>query len=245
MRFKTEFFGGIAMRKAVIFILVMLAILAYAKSYALYHLSVPGYKTTVFVSNMSEERAYFRVSVFDCNGQKLWQDTYNTEEYSTIGISPAEFISSSDDNWGLVLIECDQLLHITAFYEDEEYGLLNTDHIIEPINVSEDAKYYWYAAGHVNKGGSETALVLINPNKNTAHGTIWICDSKGRTVKDASGDINPFSAMFFDLIKFVSDDMGVVDIQSDLPIIVGIEQYQDEELWTIDNIVDWYTTTEW
>ncbi|WP_041081909.1 hypothetical protein [Thermotoga profunda] len=233
------------MRRIFIFALLVLAVLALADIYALYHLSVPGYRTTVFVSNMSEEEANFTISAFDCTGQKLWEDTYISKEYSTVAINLAEFIESNDDCWGLLLIKCDQLLHITAFYEDEEYGLLNTDHVIEPVQASEDTKYYWYAAGYVNKGNSETALVLINPNEDEASGSIWICNSNGETVKDLSGTIEPFSAKFFDLIKFIKDDVGVVDIQSDLPIIIGIEHYEDGEIWTIDNIVDWYTTTEW
>lgn len=233
------------MKKIMIFVLIVLATFALAETYGVYHLSTSFYKTKIFVSNMGEERAYFRVSVFDHNGRKLWQDTYDNEEYSTLAIDLSEFIQKTDDNWGLVLIDCDSLLHITVLYEDEEYGLLNTDHVVEPVQISEDAKYYWYAAGYVNKGNSETGLILINPNEKEANGSIWICDSKGRTVQELSGVIKPFSAIFFDLIKYIEDDVGVVDVQSDLPIIIGVEHYENDEIWTIDNIVDWYTTTEW
>ncbi|MEJ5229464.1 MAG: hypothetical protein WHT65_05635 [Pseudothermotoga sp.] len=233
------------MKKMIVFILLLVTVLILADSYAVYHLSVPGYSTSLLISNMSEEKAYFRISAFDCYGKKLWQNSYNMSEYSTMSVDLAKFITSGDDNWGLLLIECDQLLSIAVMYQDETYGLLNGDHVIEPIQYSEDAKYYWYAAVYAVKGSSSTTLALMNPNKKETEITIWICESNGETVEELTATLEPFSSAFLDLAKYIQEDIGVVDIQSDLPIAIGVEHYEDDELWTVDNIVDWYTTTEW
>ncbi len=233
------------MRKILSFTLLVVITLIFAESYAAYHLSTVGYKTSVLVSNMSEEKAYFRVLAFNCYGKKLWQDTYSAQAYSTVSIDLAEFIPSADENWGLLLIECDQLLHISVLYQDESFGLLNVDHVIEPVQSSEDAKYYWYAAGYLVKDNSSIGLVMMNPNKDEVSISIWICNSNGETVDEFSGSIEPFAAVFLDLLDHVKDDVGVVDIQVDLPIIIGVEHYEEGEIWTIDNIVDWYTITEW
>lgn len=232
-------------RKITVLALVILAVFTFAETYAIYHLSTPLYKTKVLISIMGEGRAHFTVYAFDCNGKKLWQNTYDSEEYSTLTIDLSKFIKGHDDNWGLLLIDSSSLLHLTVLYEDVEYGLLCRDHIVEPVWFFEDTKYYWYAAGYINKGNSETGLVLINPNNEEANGSFWISDSKGRTVENLSGTIKPYAAVFFDLTKYIKDDVGFVDIQTDLPIIIAVEHYEKGGLWIVDNVVSCYTTTEW
>lgn len=242
----TDIQGGIIMVKGTtMFLMVIFAALAFANTYAFYYLSTPVYNTNVLISIIGEERANLTVTVFDFNGKELWQKTYDAEEYSTLSIDLSTFIKANDDNWGLAIIDSDSLLHVTVLYEDVDYGLFTTDHVVEPIWFYEDAKYYWYSASHVNKGKSETGLILMNPNDEEVDGNMWICDSKGRTVQDLSGKIKPFSAVFFNLTRFIKDDFGFIDIQVDLPIIIGIEHYENGQLWTINNIVSWYMTTDW
>lgn len=233
------------MRALVIFSLILLATVYFAANYVIYYDCTPDYKTSVLISNLSDEKAYFRVTVYDSNGQRLWRETYNKPPYSSVFIDLSQVVNRSESSWGLVLVQCDQLLHAMVLYREEEGTLLNSNHIIEPLNFSEDAKYYWYSAGYVNAEESQPALILVNPNDKTIDVAVWIYDEAGQLVKDLEGEIEPFAAAYVNLIKYVQQGSGVVDIRSTLPILLAVEHYDDGMLWNINNIVDWYTTTSW
>ncbi len=233
------------MRRVVIFSLVLLATIYFAANYAVYYDCTPDYKTSLLISNLSDEKAYFRVTVFDSSGQRLWRGTYNKPPYSSVFIDLSQVVKRSESSWGLVLVQCDELLHITVLYWEEEGTLLNSNHVIEPFNFRQDAKYYWYAVGYVNSENSQPALILANPNDKSIDVAVWIYDEAGQLVKDLEGELDPFSAVYVNLVKYVQQGSGVVDIRSTLPILVAVEHYDDGMLWNINNIVDWYTTTSW
>jgi len=237
--------GVINVRRVVIFSLVLLATIYFAANYAVYYDCTPDYKTSLLISNLSDEKAYFRVTVFDSSGQRLWRETYNKPPYSSVFIDLSQVVKRSESSWGLVLVQCDELLHITVMYWEEEGTLLNSNHVIEPLNFSQDAKYYWYAVGYVNSENSQPALILANPNDKSIDVAVWIYDEAGQLVKDLEGELDPFSAVYVNLVKYVQQGSGVVDIRSTLPILVAVEHYDDGMLWNINNIVDWYTTTSW
>jgi hypothetical protein len=237
--------GVINVRRVVIFSLVLLATIYFAANYAVYYDCTPDYKTSLLISNLSDEKAYFRVTVFDSSGQRLWRGTYNKPPYSSVFIDLSQVVKRSESSWGLVLVQCDELLHITVLYWEEEGTLLNSNHVIEPFNFRQDAKYYWYAVGYVNSENSQPALILANPNDKSIDVAVWIYDEAGQLVKDLEGELDPFSAVYVNLVKYVQQGSGVVDIRSTLPILVAVEHYDDGMLWNINNIVDWYTTTSW
>lgn len=237
--------GVINVRRVVIFSLVLLATIYFAANYAVYYDCTPDYRTSLLISNLSDEKAYFRVTVFDSSGQRLWRETYNKPPYSSVFIDLSQVVKRSESSWGLVLVQCDELLHITVMYWEEEGTLLNSNHVIKPFNFRQDAKYYWYAVGYVNSENSQPALILANPNDKSIDVAVWIYDEAGQLVKDLEGELDPFSAVYVNLVKYVQQGSGVVDIRSTLPILVAVEHYDDGMLWNINNIVDWYTTTSW
>jgi hypothetical protein len=222
--------GVINVRRVVIFSLVLLATICFAANYAVYYDCTPDYRTSMLI---------------DSSGQRLWRETYNKPPYSSVFIDLSQVVKRSESSWGLVLVQCDELLHITVLYWEEEGTLLNSNHVIEPFNFSQDAKYYWYAVGYVNSENSQPALILANPNDKSIDVAVWIYDEAGQLVKDLEGELDPFSAVYVNLVKYVQQGSGVVDIRSTLPILVAVEHYDDGMLWNINNIVDWYTTTSW
>ncbi|HBT39045.1 MAG: hypothetical protein H5T93_07590 [Pseudothermotoga sp.] len=234
------------MRNKLLALSVLLVATVYlAANYVIYYDCTHDYKTSILVSNLSDEKAYFRVTVYDSSGQKLWRESYNRPPYGSVFIDLSNVVSQAESSWGLVLIQCEQLLHVTALYYEAEGTLLNSNHIIEPLNFLEDAKYYWYSAGYVNAQESQPSLILVNPNENTIDVVLWIYDESGQLVEDLEGEIEPFAAAYVNLMKYLQQGSGIVDVRTTMPILLAVEWYEDGLLWNINNIVDWYTTTSW
>lgn len=233
------------MKKALIFFVAILSTILFAANYGLYHDSTPGRNTAIVVSNLSDENAYFRVVAYDYEGKEIWKDTFRSKPYETVHIDLVQKIPQSEKNWGLVLIQCDQLLYISVLYKDREM-LFSRDHVIEPVQVSSDAKYYWYGINYTNFGNAETAFALMNTSNKTSDVYLWVYDYAGNVIKELSGNISAKASAYVDLTKELSSQTsGVIDIRSTEPIVVGVEYYQSGEIWMIENIVDWYTTTSW
>ncbi|HOJ89313.1 MAG TPA: hypothetical protein PLP64_05120 [Pseudothermotoga sp.] len=233
------------MRKFLLTGFVLISLACFAANYGIYHDSTPGRNTAILISNLSDEDAYFRTIVYDSEGKDLWKDTYKSKPYETVLIDLSQKIPQSDKSWGLILIQCDQLLYISALYSDGEM-LFTRNHVIEPVQVSSDAKYYWYGVNYTNFGNAETAFALLNTSNKSSDLYLWVYDYTGSVIKELSGSIAPKGAAYVDLAKEVSaQTSGVVDIRSTQPIVIGVEYYQSGQIWIIENIVDWYTTTSW
>lgn len=233
------------MKKILVAFAMLFSMIIFAANYGFYHDSTPGRNTAIMVSNLSDENAYFRVVVYDYEGKEIWKDTFRSKPYETVHIDLVQKIPQSDRNWGLALIQCDQLLYISVLYKDREM-LFCRNHVIEPVQTSSDAKYYWYGINYTNFGNAETAFALINTSNKTSEVYVWVYDYAGNVVKELSGNVSAKASAYVDLTKELnSQTSGVVDIRSTEPIVVGIEYYQSGEIWIIENIVDWYTTTSW
>ncbi|MGJ8454075.1 hypothetical protein ACSFC1_02075 [Pseudothermotoga sp. U03pept] len=233
------------MKKTLGVLLILLSVICIAANYGLYHDSTPGRNTAVLVSNLSDESAYFRMIVYDYEGKELWKETFKSKPYETILVDLSQKFPQSDRNWGLVFFQSDQLLYLSVLYRDGDM-LFCRNHVIEPVQTSSDAKYYWYGVNYTNFGNSETAFSIINTSNKTNDLYLWVYDYAGNVIRELSGSVSPKSAVYVDLAKELSSQTtGVVDIRSTEPIVIGVEYYQGGEIWIIENIVDWYTTTNW
>ncbi len=233
------------MKKFLMICAVLLPIIALGANYGLYHDSTPNRSTAVMISNLSDENAYFRVLVYDCEGKEIWKETFKSKPYETVYVDLAQKIPQSDKNWGLVLVQCDQLLYISVLYMYGEM-LFCRNHVIEPVQISSDAKYYWYGVNYTNFGSSGTAFCLMNTSTKESEVYIRVYDYTGSVVDELSGTISAKASAYVDLAKELSSQTsGVIDIRSTEPIIIGVEYYQSDEIWIVENIVDWYTTTSW
>lgn len=233
------------MKKILLIFTMFLSVIVFSANYGLYHDSTPGKNTTLLISNLSDENAYFRVVVYNCDGKEIWKDTFRSKPYETVHIDLVQKVPQSDKNWGLVLLQSDQLLYISVLYKDSEM-LFCRNHVIEPVQTSSNAKYYWYGISYTNFGSAETAFSLINTSNKEMEVYVWVYDYAGSVIKELSGNISPKASAYVDLTKELnSQTSGVVDIRGTEPIVIGVEYYQSGEIWIIENIVDWYTTTSW
>ncbi|AEH51526.1 hypothetical protein [Pseudothermotoga thermarum] len=110
-----------------------------AANYGVYHDSTFDRGTAIFISNMSEEKAYLRVVVYNSTGDELWKNTYRLNLYETILIDLTKIINPDINTWGLVLVQSDQLLSISVSYLQDD-ALFSRDIITEPAQSSMDAK---------------------------------------------------------------------------------------------------------
>ena len=84
------------------------------------------------------------------------------------------------------------------------------------------------------------------PNNERSSISIWVYDSDGTLIYEDSGFLYERESAYFDLSEELdAEAIGIVDVRSDLPIIIGAEYYRDGNTWEIDNVVDWYSTTPW
>lgn len=171
------------MRKLLLTGFVLISLACFAANYGIYHDSTPGRNTAILISNLSDEDAYFRTIVYDSEGKDLWKDTYKSKPYETVLIDLSQKIPQSDKSWGLILIQCDQLLYISALYSDGEM-LFTRNHVIEPVQVSSDAKYYWYGVNYTNFGNAETAFALLNTSNKSSDLYLWVYDYTGSVIKE-------------------------------------------------------------
>jgi len=233
------------MKRTLGVLLIFLSAICIAANYGLYHDSTPGRNTAVLISNLSDESAYFRMIVYDYEGKELWKETFKSKPYETILVDLSQKFPQSDRNWGLVFFQSDQLLYLSVLYRDGDM-LFCRNHVIEPVQTSSEAKYYWYGVNYTNFGNSETAFSVMNTSNKATDLYLWVYDYAGKVIRELSGSVSPKSAVYVDLAKeLTSQTTGVVDIRSTEPIVIGVEYYQGGEIWIIENIVDWYTTTNW
>ncbi|ABV34171.1 MULTISPECIES: hypothetical protein [Pseudothermotoga] len=233
------------MKKVALLVLIFLCAAGFAANYGVYYDQTIGKSTAIFVSNLSEEKAYFRVVVYDYKGNTIWQNSYRSNEFETVWVDLSQVIPQSDENWGLVLIQSDQLLYISALYKSDDV-LVGRDHVIEPVQVSSDAKYYWYGLNYTNFVESQTAFSIMNTSDREADVIIDIYSYEGDFLDELSGTISPRAAAYINLSEEIqTGSMGVIDIRSTELLILGVEYYDKGGLWGIENIVDWYTTTSW
>ncbi len=233
------------MKRFSITILLVIAVTLIAADYGVYHDSTSGRGTAIFISNLSEEKAYLRVVVYNSKGNELWKNSYRLNLYETILVDLTKQIRPSDNSWGLVLVQSDQLLTISASYIQDDV-LFSRDIVMEPAQFSNDAKYYWYSLYYENVGSAMTDLMISNISSTEADVYVWIYDFQGQILKELSGTINPRACAYVSLYdELETEAIGVVDIRSTEPLIIAVEYLEEGESWSIRNIVDWYTTTSW
>ena len=227
-------------RVMLVFLVIGVVFLGFPSVYTIYYFRVGNYSTAVSVSNMGEEDAKVDAKVFDRNGNVLWHGSFNLAPYSSRLIDVSELFESSDESWGLFLAESEGLLNLFAVYKDDEEPFA-VDQVIEPIQQLKDATYYWYSVGYVNKEDFGMGLIFMNPNPRPVQVYAWVKDSSGETLWELEGTLQPFSSAFVDLSEYAKGEYGVLDVRADLPINLATEFYFGGDIWTVDNIVDWYT----
>jgi len=228
----------------VLFVLAFV-VLTFPSNYALYYTAFPQQNTGILITNVYDERANYRIEIYDSDGYKLWSDSRRLDPYVTDFIDVAETVGTDEYNWGLALIKSDELLYIGAMYMiDEE--VIAYDNVLEPIQEDENAKYYWYGMSFHNLAEGTSGIVISNPNNEECSISIWVYDSDGTLIYEDSGFLYERESAYFDLSEeLYAEAVGVVDVRSDLPIIIGAEYYKNGDTWEIDNVVDWYSTTPW
>lgn len=233
------------MKKFILFLLI-LSVATFASDYAFYYDCSPDRETAIMVTNLSDEKASLRLLLFDSYGKRLFQQIQTLAPYQTWFLDLTSVVTPSTTSWGLAMLQSDQLLYVLALYTINE-KLTSIDHVIEPITIDSDAKYYWYAVNYVNFDIWTTWVAIINPNKVQASVEIYVCDGKqGEQVDVLSATLEPYAVDYVDLKEMVEvGSFGVVDVRSNVPLVLGVEYWRKDELAEVDNVVDWYATTRW
>ncbi len=233
------------MKKSLILTFLVIAMITIGADYCFYHDSTAGRETAFFISNLSDEKAYFRVVVYSSEGKELWKNTYRTNPYETILVDLSKLISPRSDAWGLVLVQSDQLLVVSVSYTSNG-TLFARDTVMESVHSSKDAKYYWYATYYENIQKIETDLMILNTSSRETDVYVWIYDFQGRILKELSGSIKPRASAYINIASELdSDAIGVIDIRSTELLVIAVDYIQEGVSWAVKNVVDWYTTTDW
>lgn len=229
--------------KRLILGLLFFSLTMFAADYAFYYDCTEPRETIVLVSNLSEENAELRLFVFNSRGEKLFERLYRMKPFQTIFLNLSNVLDVDERTWGLVLVRSEQLLYVSAVYQDEQ-AVVSIDHVIESIMVDEDAERYWYSLHYLNLEGWETWFAIMNPNEIEAEVDVYVYDGRsGDLVDSFSGTLKPFASAYLDLSKVEGlSDYGPVDIECDVPVVVGVEYWYDGKISEVDNVVDWYAT---
>ncbi|AEH51525.1 hypothetical protein [Pseudothermotoga thermarum] len=93
---------------------------------------------------------------------------------------------------------------------------------------------------------AETDVMISNISTREADVYVWIYDFQGKILKELSGTISPKATAYVSLYDELDvETVGVIDIRSTEPLIIAVEYIRDGKSWSIKNIVNWYTTTNW
>ncbi|MGB9790548.1 MAG: hypothetical protein ACPLTP_07955 [Thermotoga caldifontis] len=233
------------MKKLMLFFLV-LSVAVFASDYAFYYDCSPDRETAIMVTNLSDENASLRLLLFDSYGKRLFQQIQTLAPYQTWFLDLTSVVTPSTTSWGLAMLQSDQLLYVLALYTGSE-KLTSIDHVIEPITINSDAKYYWYAVNYVNFDTWKTWVAIMNPNKVQADVEVYVYDGKqGGQVDVLSGTLEPYAVDYVDLTEIAeAGNFGVIDVRSNVPLVLAVEYWREDELAEVDNVVDWYATTGW
>jgi len=209
-------------------LVLMIAMCAGARTYAVYYDATEGHGTAIVLTNLFGEETLVRLFAYDSSGNEVASVDVTLAEYASEAVFIEEILdAASGRTWGLARIETEGRVSAAAWIRDE-HGWLTIDNVSIPTDMAGATDYsgYWLTANYANTENRMTALSFVNSSDEQVVGEFYIYDSAGARTSVRSFELDPRSSAFV----LLSDELdgaetmwGMVDVHTSRPILLVAE----------------------
>jgi len=215
----------------------------FADIYAVYYDVSGGQNTAIVISNATSTTAYYTIRAYDYTGRLVWSDMGNLKSYESTMYDLSEHITPASGKWGLVRINSDQILVVSALYSsrDKLIAIKTVDNV--PSRDS-GIQYYWYALMFYALRDATVGFIIANPQAFSVSIRFYLYDEDGNTLVSRTVTLDPFASYFYNTEVLSEEAAGFLDVRATAPIILAGEYYIAGSVYTIDLIFDAYAVSD-